>query len=265
MSVNSARLGREPGCAPSVSSVTTPPLSTPKTEAVQALIDYIRSQMLPRLSSRRDLASRHYSGAALIRMVRLVTAMIVLRSEGFPDVIGLPLRTVLECWWLGMYFALAPEEAYMAAHGDHGFQLGRLDPTRWGDTKAVLSQLRVPPKQELNWKRIAKRVGELYVAHGTTTGPESSMALYETVYRGESMMSVHGGLMNIEGHFDDAHATRFDLREIRPEPDDGEIRIALAAGLVETLARAVAAQFGLSYAQLGQLGDAIGAAGSASS
>jgi len=72
-------------------------------------------------------------------------------------------------------------------------------------------------------------------------------------------MSVHGGAAVLIGHFDEVTPTRFATREIRLEPDDGALRIRMGAPLVETLARAVCVQFGVSHREIDRLGALIGA------
>lgn len=225
---------------------------------VVGLIDHIRLGVLPHLNSRRDLPARHYAAASLARCSRLLSAMIELRAAGFPDVVGILLRSILECWYLGMYFVLAPDEAYENTHAAHAFQLAKLDPSHWGDTERILSQMPVKPRH-MNWKAISDRIAELLTERGYVAMKETTDPLYKTLYQGESAMSVHGGAALLMGHFEDALPTRFGTREIRLEPDDGLIRIRMAAPLVETLARAVCVEFGVSHREIDRLGALIGA------
>lgn len=227
---------------------------------IVALIDHVRLGILPHLNSRRDLPARHYAAASLARSNRLLSAMIKLRAAGFPDAVGLLLRSLLECWYLGMYFVLAPAEAYEKTHAAYAYQLAGLDSAYWGDTQRILDQMSVDPRR-MNWRTVSDRVAALLTDRGYAAMKEMADSLYKTLYQGESAMSVHGGaalLMGL-GHFDDVLPTIFGTREVRLEPDDGAIRIHVAAPLVETLARAVCVEFGVGHGEIDRLGPLIGA------
>ena len=225
---------------------------------IVALIDHVRLGVLPHLNSRRDLPARHYAAASLARCNRLLLAMIELRTAGFPDVVGILLRSILEFWYLGMYFVLAPYEAYENTHAAHAFQLTRLDPALWGDTERILNQMPVKPRQ-MKWKTISDRIADLLTERGYVAMKEMTDPLYKTLYQGESAMSVHGGAALLMGHFDDVVPARFGTHEIRLEPDDGAIRIHMSAPLVETLARAVCVEFGVSHWEIDRLAVLIAA------
>jgi len=220
---------------------------------VLELTEHIRSVVIPNLNSRRDLAARHYSAAALARCTRLLLAMVDLRATGFPDVVGVLLRPFLECWYLGMYFVLEPEEAHRETRAAHAHQLSKLDPEHWGDTEQILSQITEPPRA-LNWRNVSDRVGTLFEQRGYRSVKETTDSLYKTLYQGESAMSVHAGAATLIGHFDEVSEASFGVREIRLEPDDGLVRILTAAPLLETLARAVCGLFGISISEIDRLG-----------
>jgi len=108
--------------------------------------------------------------------------MIELRTAGFPDAIGLLLRSLLECWYLGMYFVLAPDEAYEKTHTAHAHQLTRLDPAHWGDIQRILDQMPVDPRQ-MNWKTVSDRVATLFSERGYTAMKEMTDSLYATLIK----------------------------------------------------------------------------------
>jgi hypothetical protein len=178
--------------------------------------------------------------------------MIELRSAFFPDVVGLILRSFLECWYLGMYFVLAPEDAYEATHAAHADQLAHLDPTVWTGADEIAAQM-ANSQRRMNWRDVSARVGDLLDSRGYSGVREATDALYKTLYQGESAMSVHAGAGTLTGHFVEASHERFDLSEIPTEPDDGALRIQVAAPLLETLARAVCGTFGIGYGEIDRL------------
>ncbi len=236
---------------------TEVPIEDPRLEAVNALVDHVRTKMLPRLASRPDLAPRQYAAAALARCNRLLSSMLLLRTNGYPDLIGLILRPLLECWYIGMYFLLSPAEAMDRTHAAHSLQLTKLDPDAWGNVQQIIDQMVMGP-QSLSWEAVSGRVGDLLTELGHDGARATADKLYEVLYRGESMMSVHGGVGSLIGHFDmpDGGSTpaSIGILEIRREPDDGDFRIRMAAALLETLARGVAGEFGLQRTEIDRLG-----------
>jgi hypothetical protein len=225
----------------------------PRLDAVTALIEHVRTKMIPSLFSRPDRAPRHYAAAALARCNRLLAAMVVLRDSGFPDAMGGLLRSLLECWYLGMYFYLAPDEAFERTHAAHVHQLTKLDESRWGDTERVRRETQVEP-QAMSWEQVSQRVGRLLDEQGNVGARQTAEGLYEVIYRGESMMSVHGGVGSLIGHIGGAGGPSMSVLEARLELDDGGLRIRMGAPLVETLARSVAFEFGLDRSEIDRLG-----------
>jgi hypothetical protein len=213
------------------------------------MVEYIRAVMLPRLTSRPDLVPRQYAAAALARCNRLLRAMILLRDAGYPDVVGLPVRSLLEGWYLGMYLLLAPDEALSAINASHLYQLEHLDES-WGEMTTGWDDLPVTSKL-LKWKELSDRLNQLLEQSGNTTA--TAERLYEVLYRIESLMSIHGGLGTFSGHVVGGDGVTLSIREVRQEVEDGEMRIRAAASLVGTLARGVADSFGLSTVELSRL------------
>ena len=131
----------------------------------------------------------------------MLSAMLLLRASRYPDLIGIVLRSLLETWYVGMYFLLSPAEAMDRISAAHVLQLTKLDPTRWGDQQAIIDQMVVGP-QSLSWETVSQRVGALLIELGHDKARATADALYESLYRGESMMSVHAGLGSLVGHLD---------------------------------------------------------------
>jgi hypothetical protein len=168
--------------------------------------------------------------------------------------IGILARSYLECWWIGVYLALAPKEALDRLNAAHVHQLTRMDDT-WGDLSSAIGKMSVSGKTSpMNWKDLADRVDELY----SVSSPENvdvARRLYEALYRGESMMSVHGGLGTIAGHMRGRPPGPLTVEEIGLEPDDGESRVLTVGSLHDTLARTIAGLFGLSTTEIDRFGE----------
>jgi hypothetical protein len=220
--------------------------------------------MLPYLNSTPALVPRQNAAACLARCNRLLAAMIQLQASGYPDVVGLGARPLLECWYLGMFLLVSPDEAMSVIGAAHKHQLRNLDES-WGDVASSWDHIEVGMKStSINWNNLSKRVGELLRESGETGADNTSKRLYEVLFRSESALSVHGGLGVFIGHVTGAGSPSLGIEEIREEPEeDGSMRIRLAAALVESLARAIARKFGLSTYQIDQLGRRLFAEGAA--
>jgi hypothetical protein len=128
-------------------------------ETVGVLVAHV-GKMLPYLNSRPELLPRQYAAACLAKYTRLLDAMMQLRDAGFPDVIGLGLRSLLECWYLGMLLLFSPSEAMTTIGSGHVHQFKQLDAS-WGDVSLAWDDIDVGTKPKcINWSDLSKRVGE---------------------------------------------------------------------------------------------------------
>jgi hypothetical protein len=222
--------------------------------AVTAVGDHVTT-MLPRLASRPELAPRQIAAAFLARCNRLLLSMVLLESNGFPDVAGLPLRPLIESWYLGMFLLFSPDEAMQVIRAAHLHQLRKFDET-WDLDDSIEAWVAAGPPiipRQINWADLTIRVGNLMVAHGYEGARNTAERLYEVTYRSESTVSVHAGYGTVMGHIDE-RSSSLGVLEVRREPDAGAVRLHLAAALVEGLARAIAQAFGLGTARLDNLG-----------
>ena len=217
---------------------------------IDSLIGHVRNRIIPYLTSRSDLVPRHYAAACLARCNRLLAATVDLYRTGYPDVIGLPLRSLLECWILGMYYLLAPDEAMTVITAGHVYQLAQFDDT-WGDpARAWHEELPDIAGKRINWRSVFDRVGEL--AQQQKIAGFTAERLYAVLYRIDSHTDVHGGIGAFGGHVDGGGTPVLSIREIRRDPDAGILRIRIGGWLLLRLAKMVAAEFGLSTADLGR-------------
>lgn len=222
-----------------------------RLEASRRLVVHVQKRMLPYLVSRIELAPRGYAAAALARCAQLLGGTQHLYDNAFGDLGGCLLRPLVECWYLGLYFLLAPDEAYKAVLGAHAFQLGKLDET-WGHSGDFVTE-HADVAKGLNWFALAARVGKLAEAAGEAGGLNSFTRTYEVLYRGESLMSVHGGLGTLQRYLDIDASTTSSARKTGREPDGGAQRIITGAALVGVLATYVAREFGLGTTELDSL------------
>jgi predicted Zn-dependent protease with MMP-like domain len=226
---------------------------------IAELVEYTNDTIISNLSSIPTLAPRQYAGATLARCNRLLGGMLALYASGFPDLLGVQLRLVLEFYFVGEYLILAPDEAYdklLAAHKD---QLSRMGNGGWEDLQSVMDE--IPQKSEkLNLFNVMSRVGELAEAADVSGSQERMAQLYEVIYRGESLMNVHVGIGSLTGHIEDGPSF-LSARAIRREPDDPAHTIRMAAVLVGNLAHDVARHFGISTDKIARLTNQIGGGG----
>jgi hypothetical protein len=228
----------------------------PRLEPVIEMASHIRTELIPHLQSPQDRAAQHYAAAALARCNRLLLSMLDLRKAGFPDVLGVMLRCLVECWYLGMLAILAPDETHDMIRAAHKWQLERLDDSTWEGVGSVTAQID-QAAQKMNWKVVSNRVGSLLAELGQPEGQATATSTYETIYRGESLLSVHAGAASLMGHFQEIDAATFSTREIRHEPDDGFSRILAAAPFVGSLASCVASEYGLGNSEVDRISDLI--------
>lgn len=232
------------------------PFSVPddvRLDPVEQMAAHIRDELIPDLRSQHDQIARQYAAAALARSNRLLLAMLELRRSEYPDVLGVLLRCMVECWFLGMLCVLAPEEAHGLIRAAHKRQLEKLDEVTWGDVQSVIRQIEVNAKG-VNWEVVSRRVGTLLAEQGQLAGKATAISIYESIYRGESLLSVHAGAASLMGHLEEV-GSAIVTREVRHEPDDGFSRILAAVPFVGSLASSVAQAFGLSSSEVDRLGD----------
>ena len=224
---------------------------------IAELVGYTNDTIISNLSSVPTLAPRQYAAAALARCNRLLGGMLALYSAGFPDLLGVLSRLVLEYYYVGEYLILAPDEAYEKLNAAHKEQLSRMGNGGWGDLESAMDA--IPQKsQKLNLFDVKSRVGELAEAAGASGSKERMAQLYEVIYRGESLLNVHVGIGSLTGHIEDKNPRFLSARAIRREPDDPAHTIRIAAVLVGYLAHDVARHFGISTDKIARLTNQIG-------
>ncbi len=196
-------------------------------EASIELNRYISSQLIPHLTSRNGLAPRIYAFAALARCNRLLSGMIELHQAGFQDISRMNLRPIVECWFLGTYLLLEPDEAYETLLALHKKQLGQMADNGWSNLTEVIEAIETESGTP-NWKAIAARL-EVLFAESSEAGLVTPMAVYNSIYRGESLLDIHGGIGVLQGHVDERDNATFTIeRRTGPAYDTSHTKPAAA-------------------------------------
>jgi hypothetical protein len=178
-----------------------------------------------------------------------------LLSLGFDDLVGLMLRALLESWYLGWYLYLDADEAMTVLYENHAYQLSHLDES-WGVAATVFDEFWDGKQISHNWKKISDRVDELAREKGASSSVGERT--YAVLYRGTSLMNVHGGLGTIGSHVVQANDGSLSLALRSARPGEGEVLVITGGGLVGTLAFVVASQFGLAVDEIGRLNQLLG-------
>jgi hypothetical protein len=215
----------------------------PVYDLISDLVEHVRLQVVPLLSSHKDMEARQYMGATLARCDRLTSTCLDLWRLDDGEAIGILLRQALELWLWGRFFGLAPEEAVLALQQAEAHQLALFDATwSWfGDMKPVSEVKRQRMPIEQLSKRVEVLLGdsseELLVAHPNR--------LYEILYRAESTVSVHAGKAVLVQHLAQVTPDMVQVIHAAVLPDES-LRVGLLGLLLADLAFATSKVFGIT-------------------
>ncbi|HEY5265638.1 MAG TPA: DUF5677 domain-containing protein [Acidimicrobiales bacterium] len=218
--------------------------------ASKELNRYITTKFIRHLTSRNNLAPRIYAFAAFARCNRLLTGMIAMHEAGYDDLAGINLRPVVECWFIGTYLLLAPDEANGLLLLLHKEQLERMAKGGWENFEWAIEEIE---KFEIDgkvhdWKWIAQRVDELLKESGEDQYVTSEL-VYNTLYRGGSHSELHAGLGTLQGHVEVQGETTFTVEIRRGEAYEMD-RTKPAASLVGLFALMIAERIAFSDPEL---------------
>lgn len=227
---------------------------------VEALRNLIASR-LPDLTSqpKPELIGRQLAAGALSRAIVLLDGLLTLVGGSRGDAAGGLLRSIYEHEILGLYVLVGGPEAVLATMGDYSRSM-KVFHQRNGTKPTLELQLwqalgsadkgQAGGDQRLNYEALALKVARLLRERGEL-GAEAKMAqdTYDTVYRSESMFSIHATLASI-GPYLDFHARPWGLRDRSSVHDDlkDEDRIVLASSMIARLAAQVFESFGFGRA-----------------
>jgi hypothetical protein len=214
---------------------------------------------LPLLTSKPhpDLLRRQLAAGGLARARGLLEGLVLLADGGRPDVVGVLVRTLYETCIVSLYVILGDDAAAFHVMDDYarsvrilsekyGFPLSQ-QTQAWRNRGPRTPQEPPPdPERRLNYEQIAARVGKLLEAASDPTAMgKRATELYDTVYRGESLMSSHAGLGSFSPYVD-WHAEPWrivDRPQRRPKSADDPSVIGVL--LTAHLAGYVFREFGL--------------------
>lgn len=226
--------------------------------AVDELVAELNSA-LSRMSSRPELAARHFAALAVARGVRLLEAMLALRRDGFADVVPILDRPMIEVYAVGMYCLLGGDEAYDHVRGAHVRDLRNM--SGFGDMaeakKSTIDKWGEGPTDKLNWQDLIKVKLPALMNDDDPTVASFHTLLYDLSYRGGSA-EVHAGVASIANHMRRTE-TALSVERIRYTPDDGLGAIVYAANLLGILATTVLDNFGFDVTRLSEIVTDIGA------
>lgn len=221
------------------------------------LNQYISTRFIPFLTSQNHLAPRIYAFASLARCNRLLSGMIALHEAGYDDIAGINLRPIVECWFLGTYLLLAPDEAYSVLALLHKEQLVKMSKAGWENLADVIEEIK---KFEIDgkahdWRWIAERIDELLVESGESE-LVTSVLVYNSLYRGESQLDLHAGIGTLQGHVDVRADTTFTV-EVRSGEAYEMARTKPAASLIGLLALMIASRIAFNDPELLRLHEQV--------
>jgi hypothetical protein len=216
---------------------------------------------LPDLTSRPDpeFLGRQIAAGALARMMVLLDGVLSLVAAGRGDAAGGLTRSMFELESLGLYVLLGGKEAVLTTMGDYMRSMKTFH--QQGGSEApprmrLLQALLLPElgggafDRKLNYEALALKAADLVRERGESgAGHNSAQKVYDTLYRAESILSVHATLGSV-GPYLDLAADRWSLRERSSIHDTSadEDRVVLGARMTAHLAAYVFDAFGFSRA-----------------
>ncbi len=215
------------------------------------LVAHINNVVIPNLSAPSGAKDRLFAGASLARSSRLLGAILTLFDTGFVDAVGALLRQILECWFVGEYLLLAPEEAMQKLVEANKYQMEKMGNAGWEDLGEFAAAFDVDSRQ-INWATLAGRIGELFEEWGHEGAANRGKDLYDMIYRSQSLLSVHAGVGSFAGHVE-VHEKFSSISEVRTEPGLPMMPVLMAASLVCWLGVRVSEEFGIGTARLESL------------
>lgn len=144
---------------------------------------------LRRMESSRPDSARQMAASALARMDACLEGVWVLIRAGRSDLTGLIVRHAWECWLVGVYLALAGNEAFHRLAAEHRRTL-RAIVQEWPGPRRARDYAEFPPIEpsRLMYEQLARDVDVLLAPRGLNI---SAVATYNALYRTESRVGAH--------------------------------------------------------------------------
>jgi hypothetical protein len=208
-------------------------------DAASSLVAEVRRRQ-PNFTSKHELLPRQLAAAALARGVALLDGLVTLGEDRVSEIGGLLARAIWECWIIGLYLILAPDDALMLLTGAHRRDVRTLV-ENWPKDGPGLSLAALDvDEQRINFEVTAKTVSDLLIQRG---GPTLVGHSYAILYRTHSTATAHATYMSLMRHIDSG-----DWLSIRPAArtfGDGPESLSFGIMAVSVLAFYVYREFGL--------------------
>lgn len=241
---------------------------TVETRPARELSELIASN-LRGLTSTRDQMRRQLAAAGLARCRSLLMALCSLDEMGHSDVLGLLLRAVFETWavslWVLYKGSNAEDDAVLQELGsDYEHWTTRMaKATGWkeGDDeaeKAMNGWRTVAARaggKPLNYRAIVEELEPLLT--GDRAMKPGPIAIYDRVYRGQSIYCAHANLGTLFRYFAPDAAAMRDQVNMAPGPAFPEA-VRLSALLTSHLATNIFDEFGIAATPLAEITARIG-------
>jgi hypothetical protein len=215
----------------------------PAIAPARELVEHIRKNVIPSLTSRPENKPRQLLGAVLARCSRLLAGMIYLYDGGFTDLTGIELRIILENWLVGQYLILSPDEAYKALHEANVDQLEKMGRAGWDSFGDLANDLDFDAKA-IHWANVAVQIDKLFSEAGAKDSSDQAKRMYDLIYRSQSNLGIHAGIGSLMGHIV-VGETHFSTSEIRTEPESLPFTLLMAAAITTWLAEQTCELFGI--------------------
>jgi len=229
-----------------------PPYEPPEWDQLFALAEEAISaaDLGAEVEAERNTANLLVALAAAARCRRLMMGVVALIEADLPDVMGVLLRTLFECWLAGTFALVGGQKALVRLIAERNYQENQLARVLGEPLDDALES------SKPNVADLAARVTTLLEERGNANAG-FARAGYETIYRYESHMSIHGGLGSVSGHtFEDETLRR--ILPARPEQDAFvRHKFVIAVSLLVSAAQMVAIEASLPHSALDSLGDQI--------
>lgn len=185
--------------------------------------------------------------AAVSRCRSLLLGVVELDRVGRSDIIGVPLRALLEVWYFGILAVLGEDEDLESLEADHRFWKNQVAKAMSGVAKEPGNQKKFSVRQR------AKRADEL-LAEKLGESPGIALAWYHTYYAAESLLNAHAGMSSL-GRYIEEHPDGNVGIVHEPDADEdlryGQIRFATF--LVALLAKWTWTSVGLDPSQFDEI------------
>jgi hypothetical protein len=214
------------------------------------------AKRIPSLSSNLMLVQRQLAAAALARCNRLELAILDLTDHGYPDATGALLRPLAEVGVTGLYLLYGGHDAWTKVAANHIHWLRQFP----DDEDFQEMHKAIPdwdgPARPINWTATMKEVGEL-LEEQVPGGRAAAQAIRLILYKGTSLVDVHGGFQPIAGHLVDADS-RWDLASTRRDDGDPYTNALMGAVVLGAVASHVLEAFGFGTRDVDALMERLG-------